>query len=62
MSKHIFFLFIYFIFVFSCSKEKNKVEIILDQQDIEEEMIVTDKGCQVITLFPAEEMPIANKY
>ena len=29
---------------------------------IEEEMIVTDKGCQVITLFPAEEMPIANKY
>ena len=29
---------------------------------IEEEMIVTDKGCQVITLFPAAEMPIANKY
>ena len=29
---------------------------------IEEEMIVTDKGCQVISLFPAEELPIANKY
>ncbi len=29
---------------------------------IEEELIVTDKGCQVITLFPAEELPISNKY
>ena len=29
---------------------------------IEEEMIVTDKGCQVISLFPAEDLPIANKY
>ena len=29
---------------------------------IEEEMIVTDKGCQIISLFPAEELPIANKY
>ena len=29
---------------------------------IEEELIVTDKGCQVISLFPAEELPIANKY
>ena len=28
----------------------------------EEELIVTDKGCQVISLFPAEELPIANKY
>ncbi|MAQ55850.1 MAG: aminopeptidase [Rhodospirillales bacterium] len=29
---------------------------------IEEEVIVTDKGCRVITLFPAEELPIANQY
>ena len=29
---------------------------------IEEEMIVTDKGCQIISLFPAEHLPIANKY
>jgi Xaa-Pro dipeptidase len=24
--------------------------------------VVTDRGCQVITLFPAEELPIANRY
>ena len=29
---------------------------------IEEEVVVTDKGCGVITLFPAEELPIANRY
>lgn len=29
---------------------------------IEEEVVVTDKGCRVLTLFPAEELPIANKY
>ena len=29
---------------------------------IEEEVIVTDKGCRVITIFPAEELPIANQY
>jgi Xaa-Pro dipeptidase len=29
---------------------------------IEEEVVVTDKGCQVITLFPAQELPIANPY
>jgi len=29
---------------------------------IEEEVVVTDKGCQVITLFPAQELPIANEY
>ena len=29
---------------------------------IEEEVVVTDKGCQVITLFPAEDLPIANAY
>ena len=29
---------------------------------IEEEVIVTDKGCRVITLFPAEELPVANQY
>ena len=29
---------------------------------IEEEVVVTDKGAQVITHFPAEELPIANRY
>ncbi len=29
---------------------------------IEEEMVVTDKGCRVISLFPAEELPIAARY
>jgi len=29
---------------------------------IEEEVVVTDTGCRVITLFPAQELPIANKY
>ena len=29
---------------------------------IEEEVVVTDKGCRVITLFPAEDLPIANEY
>jgi Xaa-Pro aminopeptidase len=29
---------------------------------IEEEVVVTDTGCTVITLFPAEELPIANRY
>ena len=29
---------------------------------IEEEIVVTASGCQVITLFPAEELPIANEY
>ncbi|NCF46066.1 MAG: M24 family metallopeptidase [Alphaproteobacteria bacterium] len=29
---------------------------------IEEEVVVTDKGCQVISLFPAEDLPIANRY
>jgi Xaa-Pro aminopeptidase len=29
---------------------------------IEEEIVVTDKGCEIITLFPAEELPIANAY
>jgi Xaa-Pro aminopeptidase len=29
---------------------------------IEEEVVVTDKGCRVITLFPAEELPIAHRY
>jgi Xaa-Pro aminopeptidase len=29
---------------------------------IEEEVVVTDKGCEVITLFPAEELPVANQY
>ncbi len=29
---------------------------------IEEEVVVTDKGCEVITLFPAKDLPIANRY
>jgi Xaa-Pro aminopeptidase len=29
---------------------------------IEEEVVVTDKGCRVISLFPAEELPVANAY
>ena len=29
---------------------------------IEEEVVVTDKGCTLISLFPAEELPIANRY
>ena len=29
---------------------------------IEEEIVVTDKGCKIITLFPAEDLPIANPY
>ena len=29
---------------------------------IEEEVVVTDTGCRVITHFPAEELPIANRY
>jgi Xaa-Pro aminopeptidase len=29
---------------------------------IEEEVVVTDKGCRLITLFPAEELPISARY
>jgi Xaa-Pro dipeptidase len=29
---------------------------------IEEELVVTDKGCRVISLFPAEELPISHPY
>ena len=29
---------------------------------IEEEVVLTPKGAKVITLFPAQELPIANKY
>jgi Xaa-Pro aminopeptidase len=29
---------------------------------IEEEVVVTDTGCKVISLFPAEELPIAARY
>ncbi|HEX7081824.1 MAG TPA: M24 family metallopeptidase, partial [Gammaproteobacteria bacterium] len=29
---------------------------------IEEEVVVTSDGCRVITLFPAEELPVANQY
>jgi Xaa-Pro aminopeptidase len=29
---------------------------------IEEEVVVTNNSCRVITLFPGEELPIAAKY
>ncbi len=29
---------------------------------IEEEVVVTDKGCKVISLFPAEDLPISHRY
>lgn len=29
---------------------------------IEEEVVVTSDGCKVITLFPAEDLPVANEY
>jgi Xaa-Pro dipeptidase len=29
---------------------------------IEEEVVLTPQGAKVITLFPAQELPIANKY
>ena len=29
---------------------------------IEEEVIVTPTGAQIITLFPAQELPVANRY
>ena len=40
MSKHIIFLFIYLIFIASCTKENNKVDVIVNPQDIEEDMII----------------------
>ena len=43
MFKHIIFLFIYLIFVVSCSKDKNKVDSILLQQDVETEMVLAYK-------------------
>jgi Xaa-Pro aminopeptidase len=29
---------------------------------IEEEVVLTPNGAEVITLFPAQELPIANRY
>jgi Xaa-Pro aminopeptidase len=29
---------------------------------IEEEVVVTDTGCRIITLFPAEELTISCRY
>jgi len=29
---------------------------------IEEELVVTADGCKVITLFPCEELMVANEY
>ena len=30
--------------------------------DMQRVFVVTDKGCKVISLFPAEDLPIASKY
>jgi hypothetical protein len=38
------------------------LNITLQVGTTQQEVVVTDKGCRVITLFPAEELPIANKY
>jgi len=43
MSKHIIFLFIYLIFVVSCSKDRSKVDTVLLQPDVEEEMVLAYK-------------------
>ena len=43
MFKRIIFLFIYIIFIASCSKDKNKVDQVLLEQDIEAEMIIAYK-------------------
>jgi len=43
MSKHIIFLFIYLIFVVSCSNDKSKVDTVLLQQDVQEEMVLAYK-------------------
>ena len=43
MFKHIIFLFIYLIFFVSCSKDKNKIDVVLEQRDIEKEMVVAYK-------------------
>ena len=43
MFKYIIFLLLYLILTISCSKDKSKVETILSEQDIEEEMIVAYK-------------------
>jgi len=43
MFKHIIFLFLYLIFVVSCSKDKNKVDSVLLQQDVETEMVLAYK-------------------
>jgi Xaa-Pro dipeptidase len=29
---------------------------------IDEKVVVTDKGCKMITRFPAEDLPIAKAY
>jgi len=29
---------------------------------IEEEVVLTPNGAKIITLFPAQELPIANRY
>ena len=47
----------------SAGMARLKVSIVLDSgARIEEEVVVTDKGCKVISLFPAEDLPISHRY
>ena len=43
MSKNIIFLFLCLIFIFSCSRDNKKVDLLPNEQDIEDQMIVTYK-------------------
>ena len=42
--------------------ERMATVVIEDAARIEEEVVVTENGCEVISLFPAEELPISNRY
>jgi Xaa-Pro dipeptidase len=41
---------------------RSPAERALSVARIEEEVVVTDRGCKVITRFPAEELPTPNAY
>ena len=43
MSKSIISIIIFLFFIVSCSNNKKKVDVVLDQQDIEKEMIFAYK-------------------
>jgi len=45
------------------AEEERRLDVALTPQDFQtEEVVVTDKGCEVISLFPAHDLPIANRY